>query len=136
MLNRVTTAMLAVELLVVLVAFRFVTWTPVKAAGGAIVIVAMLLIITARRQLGRAFSVRAKATHLVTTGLYARVRNPIYLAGILLFCGAALLLESWWLLLLLVVLIPLQWARAGREARILHQRFGQQYERYRQQTWF
>ena len=114
MLNRITTAILVLELLAILVVFRFVTW----------------------RQLGKSFSVRARASRLVTTGVYARIRNPIYLAGILLVCGLALLVGHPWPLAILLVLIPVQRARARREAAVLHQRFGAEYERYRQQTWF
>ena len=76
MLNRITTAILTLELLVIIAAFSFVHWTPVKAAGAVVIVAAMLLLIVARRELGRSFSVRAKASHLVTTGVYARIRNP------------------------------------------------------------
>lgn len=136
MLNRASTAMLVVELLLIAVWFWFVTWTPMKAVGGVMVVGSMLLLIVARVQLGNSFSVRAKATQLVTTGLYSRLRNPIYLCGIVLFCGIALLLESWWPLLILVVLVPMQRMRARREAEVLRERFGEEYERYRRGTWF
>lgn len=136
MLNRVTTAMLVVELLVIAVWFRFVAWTPMKAVGGLIVVSSMLLLIAARVELGSSFSVRAKATRLVTTGVYARLRNPIYLAGITLICGLALVFGRWWILLMLVVMVPMQRARARREARVLVERFGEEYVRYRRRTWF
>lgn len=136
MLNRITTALLTLELLVIVAAFSFVHWTPIKVAGAIIIVGAMLLLIVARRELGNAFSVRARASHLVTTGVYARIRNPIYLAGILLVAGAALLFESWWVLAILLVLLPIQWRRAHREAAVLHRRFGEQYEAYRRSSWF
>ncbi len=136
MLNRVTTAMLVVELLVIAVWFYFVRWTPMKAVGGVIVVLSMLLLIAARVELGRSFSVRAKATRLVTTGVYARLRNQIYLAGITLICGLALVFGRWWVLLVLVVIVPMQRARARREARVLEERFGEEYVRYRRRTWF
>ena len=136
MLNRITTAILTLELLVIIAAFSFVHWTPVKAAGAVVIVAAMLLLIVARRELGRSFSVRAKASHLVTTGVYARIRNPIYLAGILLVIGAALLFESRWILAILLVLLPVQWRRAQREAAVLHRRFGEEYEAYRRSSWF
>jgi len=136
MLNRVTAAMLVVELLVIAVWFYFVRWTPMKAVGGVIVVLSMVLLIAARVELGRSFSVRAKATRLVTTGVYARLRNPIYLAGITLICGLALVFGRWWVLLVLVVIVPMQRARARREARVLEERFGEEYVRYRRGTWF
>ncbi len=94
------------------------------------------MIVVARFQLGAAFSVRAKARKLVTTGVYARIRNPIYIFGQVFFVGVALIAGRWWLLLLAVALVPLQMWRAGNEARVLHAAFGEEYERYRAGTWF
>jgi len=37
--------------------------------------------VLARVELRRAFSIKAKASSLVTTGLYAPIRNPIYVCG-------------------------------------------------------
>ncbi len=60
-------------------------WTSLRVAGAVISLSSLGLILVARFQLGRAFSIRAKATRLVTTGLYARIRNPIYIAGCFFF---------------------------------------------------
>jgi protein-S-isoprenylcysteine O-methyltransferase Ste14 len=95
-----------------------------------------VLILIARFQLGGAFSIRAKATRLVTTGLYARLRNPIYVFGCFFFLGVAIFIPFWPLLLLLLIVIPMQIVRARREARVLEATFGDEYRRYRQQTWF
>jgi protein-S-isoprenylcysteine O-methyltransferase Ste14 len=110
-------------------------WPPMRIAGAFIALVSLLLIVVARMQLGRAFSIRAKATRLVTTGLYARIRNPIYVFGCFFFLGLAMFIPAWWLLLLLIVVIPMQIARARREATVLEATFGEEYRRYRQQTW-
>ena len=40
-----------------------------------------VLWVVARRQLGAAFSVRPQARRLVATGLYAKLRHPIYVFG-------------------------------------------------------
>jgi protein-S-isoprenylcysteine O-methyltransferase Ste14 len=42
----------------------------------------------------------------------------------------------WPLLLLLILVIPMQIARARREAAVLEATFGEKYRRYRRQTWF
>ena len=110
-------------------------WPPLRIAGAIIALVSLLLIVVARMQLGRAFSIRAKATRLVTTGLYSRIRNPIYVFGCFFFLGLAMFIPAWWLLLLLIVVIPMQIARARREATVLEATFGDEYRRYRQQTW-
>jgi protein-S-isoprenylcysteine O-methyltransferase Ste14 len=38
--------------------------------------------------------------------------------------------------ILLVVLVAIQVVRAGREARVLEAKFGEEYRAYRKQTWF
>ena len=60
MLNRVTTTLIALELVVVLLWLPHVVWTRGKAVGAVIVVGSMLLLIVARVQLGRSFSVRAR----------------------------------------------------------------------------
>jgi protein-S-isoprenylcysteine O-methyltransferase Ste14 len=90
----------------------------------------------ARCQLGRSFSVTPQARQLVTTGIYARIRNPIYLASPFLLIGLSLVMAQWWPMLLMVVVVPLQIARARREAKILRAAFGAEYDRYRARTWF
>ncbi len=90
----------------------------------------------ARYTLGRSFSIRAKATALVTTGIYSRIRNPIYVSGMFFIIGAALMLRKPYVLLFLVVIVPMQIIRARREARVLEEKFGEEYRAYRKRTWF
>ena len=111
-------------------------WTPLRVAGAIIALTSLSLIVLARLQLGRSFSLRAKATRLVTTGLYSRLRNPIYTFGCFIFLGLAMFIPAWWLLFALVIVIPMQIVRSRREAAILEATFGEEYRRYRQQTWF
>jgi protein-S-isoprenylcysteine O-methyltransferase Ste14 len=111
-------------------------WTSLRTAGAVISLSSLGLILIARFQLGRAFSIRAKASRLVTTGLYARIRNPIYISGCFFFLGLAMFIPAWWLLFLLIIVIPMQIVRARREAAILEATFGEEYRRYREQTWF
>jgi protein-S-isoprenylcysteine O-methyltransferase Ste14 len=111
-------------------------WTPNRIIGTAIAAPALLLLILARLELGRAFRVRARATSLVTSGLYARIRNPIYVFGSFLILGAVIFTGRPWLLLILVVLIPLQIYRSLNEAKVLEEKFGTEYLAYKQKTWF
>jgi protein-S-isoprenylcysteine O-methyltransferase Ste14 len=110
-------------------------WPPLRIAGALLMFLSLAVIFTARLQLGRAFSVRARATRLVTTGLYRRLRNPIYIFGCLLFVGLAMFIPTWWPLALLVGIIPMQIMRARREAAVLEANFGEEYKRYRAGTW-
>ena len=41
-----------------------------------------------------------------------------------------------WLLLLLAIVIPMQIVRAGKEAKVLEEKFGDEYRQYKQRTWF
>ncbi len=58
-------------------------------AGMVIAAVGLAFWITARIQLGDAFSIAANAKRLVTTGLYSRFRHPVYLLGIIAYAGLA-----------------------------------------------
>jgi protein-S-isoprenylcysteine O-methyltransferase Ste14 len=86
--------------------------------------------------LGSAFSVQAKAATLVTTGLYSRIRNPIYVFGALFIAGIVIWANKPWILLIFVILIPLQITRGRKEAKVLEEKFGSAYLAYRQKTWF
>ena len=111
-------------------------WTAWRIAGIAIAAQAFLLFVAARIELGRAFSVRAKATTLVTTGVYSRIRNPIYLFGSIFALGLFVWLGRPWLLLIFVVIIPLQVVRSRKEEQVLTEKFGAAYLDYKQKTWF
>ncbi len=134
--NILTTLLLAIGFIFFAVRYGGGPWPPLRIAGAVLIVISLLGVIAARVQLGGAFSVRAKATRLVTTGLYSRVRNPIYCFGMLLFVGMALFTRTWAILLVLLVLIPMQVKRARREAAVLEAEFGDDYRRYRAQTWF
>ena len=111
-------------------------WTAPRIAGLALAIPAFLLLGLARIQLGRAFSVQARASTLVTTGLYARIRNPIYLFGSLTIAGILLWAGKPWLLLCFAILVPLQVYRSRKEEQVLTEKFGEAYLDYKRQTWF
>ncbi len=121
------------------VLFRYVgavAWTPWQIAGVAIFVPAFVLFLLARIELGRAFSIEAKASILVTTGLYARIRNPIYVFGGLMSVGIFVFIHRPWWLLIWVVLIPLQVFRVRKEEQVLEAKFGDAYRDYRRRTWF
>ena len=78
----------------------------------------------------------AQARHLVIAGVYGKIRNPIYVFGSLFVLGCILLLGRRVWLLIFIVIIPLQLWRAGKEAKVLEAKFGEEYRRYRAGTWF
>ena len=93
-------------------------------------------VILARYTLGRSFSLTAKATALVTRGIYSRIRNPIYISGEIFLAGLVLILWRLDLLIILLVIAPVQIIRARREAAVLEAKFGDAYREYRKRTWF
>jgi protein-S-isoprenylcysteine O-methyltransferase Ste14 len=135
-LNIVTMALVVIVWPVFVLHFWGPPWTALRIAGLGIGTACLLLLALARIQLGRAFSVQAKASTLVTSGLYSRIRNPIYVFGGLTFAGFMLWANQLWLLLLFVVLIPMQVWRSRVEERVLTEKFGEKYLEYKRQTWF
>ena len=107
-----------------------------RVVGLAIGLLGLAGVILSRYTLGRSFSVGAKATALVTTGIYSRIRNPIYLTAMLFVIGVCLLVRIRYLWLLPVVVIPIQIIRARAEAGVLEAAFGDAYREYRRRTWF
>ncbi len=104
--------------------------------GLALSLIGLGGVVLARYTLGRSFSVRAKATELVTTGIYSRIRNPIYVSSAVFLLGLIVIIRRPILLGILLLLIPLQTFRARREARVLEAKFGDAYRQYRARTWF
>ena len=111
-------------------------WTPWQIVGLLIGVPAFALFVLARIELGRAFSVRAKATTLVTGGIYARIRHPIYVFGGGMVAGTVIFAHRPWLLLIFVLLIPFQLLRVRKEEQVLEARFGDAYREYKRKTWF
>jgi len=134
--NVLTLAMFIVGVVWMCLYAPSVAWTPVKVVGGVMAAAGVVLLIVARLQLGAAFSVRAKAKKLVTTGLYSRIRNPIYVFSAMFLVGIVIVSERWLLLLPIVALVPMQIVRARKETRVLAAAFGEEYARYKAGTWF
>jgi protein-S-isoprenylcysteine O-methyltransferase Ste14 len=110
--------------------------TAVWLAALGLSVVCAVLWVVARLELGRSFSVGAQAHELVTTGLYAKVRNPIYVFGTAAFLLVLLALQGWQALAVWAVLVPVQVVRARREQHVLADAFGADYAAYRRSTWF
>ncbi|HBA59700.1 MAG TPA: hypothetical protein DCZ92_02530 [Elusimicrobia bacterium] len=104
--------------------------------GIALIIPGFLLLAVARVQLGASFSVSAQTHKLVTTGLYSKLRHPIYYFGQFIVIGLVLCLHSPWLLLLWALTVAVQAYRIRKEEKVLEERFGEEYRAYKARTWF
>jgi protein-S-isoprenylcysteine O-methyltransferase Ste14 len=111
-------------------------WNLQRYVGTALVIVGISCIAVARYQLGKSFSITAQARQLVTTGLYSKIRNPIYLFGTVTMIGVSLVLQKAAAWIIVAVVAIGQMLRARREARVLEAAFGEAYREYRRKTWF
>lgn len=78
-------------------------------------------------------SPREPVTALMTSGIYGRMRNPLYLGMSLFYLGMCAIAQSGWMLLLFVpVTAIVRYAVIGAEERYLERRFGAQYLDYMQ----
>jgi protein-S-isoprenylcysteine O-methyltransferase Ste14 len=107
-------------------------------AGFVFVVLGTIIMLQARRALGASWSFApraSQATGLVTSGLYARVRHPVYLGFALGLLGVAVAFANWAaVLVVLLVIIPSLLWRAREEERLLTAVYGEEYRLYRRRT--
>jgi protein-S-isoprenylcysteine O-methyltransferase Ste14 len=136
MLKRIVAWMdLVVCLLIAGAAYHFGQRGALWYAGLCVTVATVPAWVAARVQLGRSFSLRARATELVTVGLYSKFRHPVYLFGSLAYFGALVALQIWPILVFWLALTPIEVLRARREERVLADAFGARYAAYRAKTW-
>jgi protein-S-isoprenylcysteine O-methyltransferase Ste14 len=111
-------------------------WGGTNIVGLCLLVLGFVLWTIARFQLGTSFTVTAQAKTLTTRGLYAKIRNPVYVFGSFLIAGFILAIGRPLWLLIFVLLIPVQIRRARKEAQVLEAAFGDEYRTYRAGTWF
>lgn len=105
-------------------------------AGVLITMVAFLLWLAARVQLGNAFSIGAEANYLVSKGLYSKLRHPVYYFSILAVIGISVYVWSLFMLIPIGLLLFLEIYRINKEEEILTNKFGKTYTDYKAKTWF
>ncbi len=102
--------------------------------GLGIALLGATLMARARTQfaaVGNELSPRQPDTALVTSGVFAWSRNPIYIGHVMAYFGLVLALTSVWGLILLPFLLALyQRAIIPAEEHYLRRRFGAAYEAY------
>ena len=111
-------------------------WGPQQIFGLVLLILGFVFWTVARFQLGSSLTVTAQARKLVNTGIYSKIRNPIYVFGSCFLAGLILVTAKPIWLLAFVIIVPLQIWRAGKEAKVLEAGFGDEYRKYRAGTWF
>lgn len=107
--------------------------TPTRLLGLALILVGLTFLTTARIQFERQCT---RQPGLVTRGVYSRVRHPIYVFSFVAFTGLLLYLNQLWGVLALLPFQLVLQHLAHREDKELETLYGDQYLRYRRQTWF
>jgi protein-S-isoprenylcysteine O-methyltransferase Ste14 len=112
--------------------YRLPAWAGV--AGAAVFALALFLLWRSHADLGRNWApvvVIHEEQTLVTTGVYARVRHPMYAAHLLWALAQPLMLWNWIAgPAFLVAFVPLYVLRVSREERVMIERFGNEYRTY------
>jgi len=132
-----TTVQIAAVVAVLWVVFSMPgPWDLPRSVGVALILAGIGGIAIARYQLGKSFAIKPEAHQLVTHGVYSKIRNPIYVFGVVTLAGLVLVLHRPILWLGLLAIIVVQTLRAHREAQVLEAAFGDAYREYRRKTWF
>jgi len=106
--------------------------------GAVLYIVFCIVRILAYLELGKNFSdfIDIKeGNNLVTTGIYSRIRHPIYMSDIMIPLSAGIALFSWTTFLwTLFIVLPLFIIRANKEDELLEHYYGREFLFYKQRT--
>jgi protein-S-isoprenylcysteine O-methyltransferase Ste14 len=133
---RIAPQVIGSAVLVTLILSYQVPWNATRYIGLTITVLASVLFLTARYQLGESFSINPQARQLVTSGVYSRIRNPLYVFSTLMILGAVIAYQQPVFLLIPAAIVVVQATRAHREAKVLEAAFGDAYREYRKRTWF
>jgi protein-S-isoprenylcysteine O-methyltransferase Ste14 len=114
--------------------FETVPRTPRMVVGVILFVLGASMTVTARRAFHESqTNIRPdkQTMAIITSGLYAHVRNPIYQGAAIALLGLALMLGSDWIPILMVpMLLVLHYGVVLREERYLEKKFGEAYRRY------
>ena len=125
---------LALDRLVPVGLVRAVPALPRYGAGALLILAATAVAVPAMLLFARAGTPRAPwraTTALVTQGVFAHVRNPMYTGMYLLLAGLALVLASDWLVATMIALaLVIHFGVVKREERYLLTLFGEDYRAY------
>jgi len=105
-----------------------ISWT-----GVALCLAGLSLLLWSLVSFGQSFRVGIDVDHpdkLITTGVFARTRNPIYVAFAAILTGQFLIFPKWVLLLYIAAAAWLFHRQVLREEAFLKQHYGQQYMEY------
>lgn len=103
------------------------------AAGSALLVTMVVIRVKAYREFGRDPGLHNKSS-LITTGIYSKVRNPLYLSNLLLSAGWALLFRGNYALMCLFIWFFSYALLIFFEESELVEEYGQEYQAYKTQV--
>lgn len=116
--------------------YDLASWT--YGVGAALTVVGLALFWRTHRDLGRNWSVTLEIRDehtLVTDGIYARIRHPMYTAITVIYAATPFVLHNWIAGFVgLVSFLVLYAVRLPREEAMMLEHFGEQYADYRRRT--
>lgn len=116
-------------------ALPFVSGNARYVTGAVFAALPFLITTLAMREMAKAgtnIDVRKPATAIVTGGVYAATRNPMYLSMVLMLAAGAFLLNNLWILISVPIFIAvIQKGVILREERYLEKKFGAEYADYK-----
>ncbi|HEX6290586.1 MAG TPA: isoprenylcysteine carboxylmethyltransferase family protein [Herpetosiphonaceae bacterium] len=125
---------IALHLMVPLVLPHGVLTRTMMVVGVALILAGATLVVLARRELaqrGQPTDPGLPTSTLVTTGVFSISRNPLYLGGMCLLVGIALVLNlPWIVVLLLPAILACHYLLITPEERYLATKFGAEYQTY------
>lgn len=105
-------------------------------AIGFLILASALKTLKLRRAFGKEIGKPITECKLITTGIYAYIRNPIYLGCTLLFLGWLFVLQLTCILILTFLYVIHFYLVAKWEEKELTKRFGNEYLRYKRSVPF
>ena len=113
---------------------RFFQSTPVAWLGVGLCVAGVLILVASLVSFGTSFRIGIDADQpgrLVTTGIFAVSRNPIYVGFFVLLVGQFLVFPNWVPLIYLVAATALFHRQVLREEGFMREHYDQEYAEYR-----
>jgi len=117
---------------------HFINGTARYSAGAALLAVSLIIILWSSfkfKKAGTNVDVRKPATSIVTDGLYAYSRNPIYVGLVIFLFAVSVLLNNLWIMIFIPAFVIIM--RRGvieREELYLEEKFGAEYTDYKKRV--
>jgi protein-S-isoprenylcysteine O-methyltransferase Ste14 len=112
--------------------------TATTPLGWALMLAGLVVVVVAQTQMGASWRIGVDTpetpTSLVTSGLYSRIRNPIYTGVFLLLGGWFVALPTFATLGVALAFCALLWLQSRREEADMRRRFGEEHARWSERT--